>query len=95
MGKAKSVLVDDMEHCVITESPNVAIHHVFGGSNRKLSDKYGFVIPLRPDWHNTADYGIHFNKVLDLDWKRRAQEYYEAHYGTRADFIREFGKSYL
>jgi len=24
-----------------------------------------------------------------------AQEYYESHFGTREDFIKEFGKSYL
>ena len=95
MNKFYSVLTDDLAHCVITGSPTVAIHHVFGAANRSLSEKYGFVIPLRPDWHNMADYEIHFNRDLDLYWKRRAQEYYEAHYGTRAELMRELGRNYL
>ena len=50
--KLFSVLTDDMEHCIITGDGNVAIHHVFNGANRKRSKKYGFLVPLRPDWHN-------------------------------------------
>jgi len=45
--------------------------------------------------HNMSNKGVHFNKPLDLKFKRMAQEYFENHYGTRADFIIEFGKSYL
>lgn len=29
MKKLYSVLTDDLEHCIITGSGNVAIHHVF------------------------------------------------------------------
>ena len=32
---------------------------------------------------------------FDEHLKRQAQEYYEAHIGTREQFIAEFGKSYL
>ena len=39
--------------------------------------------------------GVHFNKPFDLALKTKAQTYYEEHYGTREDFRREFGKSYL
>jgi hypothetical protein len=39
--------------------------------------------------------GVHFNRELDLKFKRMAQEYFEEHYGTRAEFIIEFGKNYL
>jgi hypothetical protein len=38
---------------------------------------------------------VHFNKELDLKLKEMAQRYYEENYGTREDFIKEFGKSYL
>lgn len=34
-------------------------------------------------------------KGLDLKLKRMAQRYYENHYGSREDFIKEFGKNYL
>jgi hypothetical protein len=95
MKKLFSVLTDNLEICVITQSPNVAIHHVFGASNRKKSEIRGFLVPLRPDYHNMSNKGVHFNRELDLKFKRQAQEYYEQHYGTREEFIREFGKSYL
>ena len=39
--------------------------------------------------------GVHFNRELDLKFKRMAQEYYESHYGTRTEFIIEFGRNYL
>lgn len=39
MKRLYSVLADDLEHCIITGSSNVAIHHVFNGANRKLSEK--------------------------------------------------------
>jgi hypothetical protein len=45
--------------------------------------------------HNASKEGVHFNKENDLILKRMGQEYYESHYGTREDFIRDFIKSYL
>ena len=91
----KSVIQQDLRACYLTKSPNVAIHHIFGAANRKRSEKYGFVVALRPDWHNMSNYGVHFNKELDLRLKQEAQRYFEAHVGNRARFIKEFGKSYI
>ena len=94
--KLWSVFTDDMDHCYLCGSNVVHRHHIFGASNRKRSEKYGFIVPLHPRWHNTSNDGIHNgNRELDLKFKRMAQGYYESHYGTRADFILEFGKSYL
>ena len=97
MGKKTrhSVLTDDLEHCILTGSPIIHIHHVFGGPNRRLSEADGFIIPLRPDLHNMSDNGIHFNKELDLHFKRLCQEYFEAHMGTRKEFIEKYGRSWL
>lgn len=95
MKKLFSVLTDDLHHCIITGDCNVAIHHVFNGPNRYLSEKYGFLVPLRPDWHNMTSYSVHMDQVFDESLKRKAQRYYEEHYGSREDFGREFGKSYL
>jgi hypothetical protein len=52
MKRLHSVLTADLGHCIITGSSNVAIHHVFNGANRSRSEAYGFIVPLRPDWHN-------------------------------------------
>lgn len=95
MGKAKSAIVKCMENCFVCGSPYVQIHHIFyGTANRKISDRYGYVLPLCQE-HHTGQTGVHFNKDMDLHFKRLAQEHYEANHGTREDFRREFGKSYL
>lgn len=97
MKRLKSVLVEDMEHCCITGSTNYHIHHVFPGSRRKLSEKYGFVVPVAPWLHEFSKKSIHENpnKGLDLELKQIAQKYFETHYGNREDFIRVFGRNYL
>ena len=85
------------ETCVVCGSPYVQHHHIFAGhGRRKISDKYGYVIPLC--WmHHTGANGIHQakNRAYDLEWKRYAQKHFEEHYGSRKDFINLFGKSYL
>ena len=91
----KSMIVEDLEHCLICGSPYVHIHHVFyGTANRKISDRMGLIVPLCQE-HHTGNTGVHFNMELDLKLKRMAQEYFENHYGCREVFIRTFGRSYL
>lgn len=95
MAAKKSAIIEDMEHCVVCGSPYVQIHHIFfGTSNRKMSDKYGYVAPLCRE-HHTGNTGVHFNKFLDLYLKQMAQTHFEANTGTRNEFRKVFGKSYL
>ena len=94
----KSILTDDLNHCYVTGNDNVAIHHVFPGKGRrKLCEKYGFIVPLTPVLHNMSSISVHSNpnKGLDLQLKQECQRYFEAYYGSRSEFIRLFGKSYL
>lgn len=96
--RLKSILTDDLEHCYITGSSHVAIHHVFPGTGRrKHCDGYGFLVPLTPELHNMSDISVHNNPNtgLDLQLKQECQRYFEKHYGTRQKFIEVFGKSYL
>lgn len=82
------------EECVVCGSPFVEIHHVFyGTANRKLSDEYGYVVPLCQRHHTGPD-GVHFNRTLDLRFKKAAQADYESRFGNRKDFIRLFGRNY-
>lgn len=94
MKKLSSVFTEDMDHCYFTGTAPVERHHIFGGANRKLSEKYGFVVPLRPDLHPNGAMATWTKQLNDLDiyLKRQAQIYYEKHYGTREDFRREFGR---
>lgn len=72
-------------------------HHIFGGSNRKKSEKYGFVIPLSPYIHPNGVHATWGEETVGLDLKLKcmAQTYYEQHIGTREEFREEFGKSWL
>ena len=59
-----------------------------------MSEKNGFIVPLTNDEHNMSDYGVHFNKELDLKLKRECQQKFEETH-TREEFIRLIGKNYL
>ena len=95
MKKLWSVFTDDMDHCYFTGYAPVERHHIFGGCNRKNSEKYGFVIPLRPDLHPNGALAGKNSAEIDLQLKQMAQTYFEEHYGTRDDFREIFGKSVL
>lgn len=72
-------------------------HHIYAGrSNRAVSEKYGLKVWLCG--HNCHRYGkhaVHQDREVDLMLKRTAQRVYEAQYGSREDFIRDFGRSWL
>lgn len=81
--------------CIICGSPYVEHHHVFfGTANRKVSDKYGYVVELCHYHHNEPPMGVHFNKEFDLMLKQQCQRDFEKNH-TRAQFIKEFGRSWL
>lgn len=95
MKRLYSVFTNDIDHCIFTGYAPVERHHIYGGSNRKRSEEYGFVVPLRPDLHPNGVFAGKEAKSVDMKLKTMAQEYYESHYGSREEFIKEFGRSYL
>lgn len=95
MKKLWSAFTDDMEQCFFTGCFPVERHHIFGGSNRKKSEKYGYVVPLRPDLHPNGVQAGKNAREIDRYLKEMAQKHFEENYGTREDFRREFGKSIL
>ena len=95
MKKLWSCFTDDMDHCYYTGSAPVERHHIFGGSNRRNSEKFGFVIPLRPDLHPNGVHAGNGAHQMDINLKQMAQRHFETYYGSRKDFIRVFGKSWL
>lgn len=72
-------------------------HHIFFGiGNRRKSEKYGLKVWLCGETcHRNGKKAVHRNRETDLYLKRIGQEAFEATYGDRTDFIREFGKSYI
>lgn len=90
-------LLSNEKVCYICNAPhNIHKHHIYAGVGRRdNSEKYGCWVYLCAAHHNMSDYGVHFNKTLDLDLKKLCQERWEEKYGSREDFRRVFGKSYL
>lgn len=92
----KSVIVEDTEHCFICGSPYVECHHVIHGTaNRKLADKYHLTLPLCNKHHTGSALCPHRDALIDRSYKVMGQEAFERIYGTRDDFRRIFGKSYI
>ena len=92
-GKKKAFINQD--YCFVCGSPYIQMHHIFyGTSNRKNSDEMGYVIALCNE-HHKGNKGVHFNKTLDNQLKKIAQEHFEANYGSRNDFRKIFGKSFI
>ena len=95
MKRLKSVFTDDMDHCYFTGTAPVERHHIYGGANRARSEKYGYIIPLAPHLHPNGVSAGKNAREIDLHLKQMAQRHYEERHGTREDFIKEFGKSWL
>ena len=99
MDKRYSIITNDLEHCIECGRDGINKHEIFyGTANRKLSIKYGLVIPLCQEQHHDQynSRGIHFDKGLCDKWhiigQKKAMEFYK---WTIEDFIKIFGKSYI
>ncbi len=82
--------------CYICGSPNnIHKHHVFGGANRKRSDREGCWVYLCAPHHNMSDKGVHFDREADLKLKRECEREWVDRNGTIEDFIEAYGKNYI
>lgn len=71
-------------------------HHVFGGSNRKLSEIYGLKVYLCYECHEDNIKGVHGqNKKLMDRLHMEGQRAFENQWGSREAFVKIFGKNYL
>lgn len=77
---------------MICGHPDTEIHHVFMGSRRQMSDRYGLTVPVCRKCHRL----IHAapNDGLDLALKEEAQKHFEKQFG-HDKFLQAFGKSWL
>ena len=91
----KSILQDEKECWVTGGTRALHKHHIFGGANRPLSEKYGLFVYLTPPLHNTSDIGVEFCKPFMDEMRKDGQRAFERVHGSRADFKRIFGKNYL
>lgn len=88
-------IMQDRRECYVTGSVvDLHRHHVYAGSRRQASEKWGCWVWLRSDYHNMRKHGVHFDSVLDRRIKRETQQRFEELYGHEK-FMEVFGKSYL
>ena len=93
---ARSIISEE-KRCYICGSVRwIEIHHVFGGCDRKTSDKYGLTVPLCHYCHNEPPNGVHFNKDIRRVLQAKVQKKAMKHYGWDLEAWRSlFGKNYL
>lgn len=90
----ESIMSNDRRCYVCGTTTALHVHHIFGGINRKVSDREGCWCYLCAYHHNMSDEGVHFNRELDLKLKRECQEKWERN-GSRDEWRKKFGKSYI
>lgn len=72
------------------------VNHVFGGSNRRWSEKFGLKVHLCYVCHEDNEKGVHGrNKELAERLHREGQAAFERVHGDRNVFMKIFGKNYL
>ena len=72
-------------------------HHIFGGSNRKHSEKYGLVVYLcGNECHRNGKYAAHNNQyIMELLHKYGQGKAMRENHWSIDDFRKIFGRSYL
>ena len=95
MPNYKVSIVDKGRRCcyLCGSTHNLEIHHIFNGSNRKLSTRYGLVVTLCAKCHRGIG-GVHndYSKMEQL--KKVGQKAFEKEYPT-LDFLKIFHRNYL
>ena len=90
-------LLSDEKVCFICGTPcNLHRHHLYPGyGRRQQAERLGLWVYLCANHHNMSPAGVHNNRELDLMLRRMGQEAFEDQIGTREDFIKVFGRSWL
>lgn len=93
----RSIMVteDEYDRCYRCGSYRwIEMHHIFGGANRKNSDKYGLIVPLCHYCHNEPPDGVHFNRENMLKLQAEAQGVFES-IESHEKFMDVFGEDYI
>ena len=85
-----SVFTKNFTHCYFCLKPRADLHEILYGKNRRNSIKYGYVLPLCREHHNS----FHENHVLTKIWCAKCQEHFEQTH-TREEWISIFHMNYI
>lgn len=70
-------------------------HHIFGGPNRTLSEQYGLKVDLCLECHQFGPHAVHKDRAVMEELHRQGQEAFENQIGSREQFRKIFGRSWL
>lgn len=90
-------LISNEKVCFICGTPlRLHQHHIFEGiANRRLSDEDGCWVWLCGEHHNLSNKGVHYNTPFEITLKKYCQHIWEEKNGSRDDFRKRYGKSWL
>ena len=97
----QSIIQEDKTKCFLCGKngygDRLEEHHIFGGANRKNSEKYGLKVYLcGNEHHRLGRSSVHQNAEIANKLKRIAQFTAMTYYKwSEDDFRRIFGKSYI
>ena len=93
---SKSIMQKGDKRCFLCGKVNgLEEHHVFGGANRKWSEKYGLKVYLCGiECHREGPNSAHKNRDVSERLKRLGQIAFEARH-SHEEFMQIFGKNYL
>ena len=98
MKKTRSIVTNDTYACYFCGKKADCEHHLlFGNGTRKLAEEDGIKVPVCNTCHTIGPVigRIHDNPVGEKLSKMLGQAIYENKIGTRDDFMKRYGKSYL
>lgn len=90
----RSIMQTDKKCLVCGTDCNLHLHHIYGGANRKVSDKMGFTVYLCGYHHNLSPHGVHSDYKLNLKIKQMCQKKFEETH-SRQEFVSLIGKNFL
>lgn len=73
----KSIMTDEYFTCYVCGRPATDYHHCMHGADKKLSEKYGLMVPLCRECHGKVH---HVGGELDRILKQDAQRAFVRHY---------------
>lgn len=90
----KSILQNDKRCYFCGAIKGLHLHHIYGGSNRAVSDQNGFVVYLCEKHHTGHLTGVHADIYLRNRLKKVCQKEFEKTH-SREDFIELIGENFL
>lgn len=87
--------MQDKKECYFCKSQSwLECHHIFGGANRNLSEKYGLKVWLCHYCHNEPPQGVHHNRRNADMLRKLGQEAFNKQYPDK-DFVSIFGRNFI